>query len=192
MFIRSDRLFLRPAWPEDAEDLHAALQDRQIARNLSRVPWPYGLEHARAYAGRAHMRGLPQFLATLPGEPGAPIVGGAGLVREGEGVELALWVARDYRGRGLGTEAGRAVLAVAGAIGHRQLRASPFIDNPASGHILEKLGFRRTGRIIERYSESRRIAFPAREYLVELGDSGSGPRNDDLSSRDAGAGLCAA
>ncbi|WP_374411496.1 GNAT family N-acetyltransferase [Novosphingobium colocasiae] len=193
MFIRSERLFLRPAWPEDAEDLHAALQDRQVVRNLARVPWPFEMEHARACAGRPAERGLPQFLITLPGAGGARLIGGAGFTHEGAGVEVGLWIARGHAGQGFGTEAGRAILRIAAAIGHRDLRAVPFIDSPASGRVLEKLGFRRTGRIFERYSQSRKMAFPAREYAIELAGAAQGPGGLGAAlTADRDGGLCAA
>ena len=48
MFAVTERLLLRPGWPEDAHALVAALGDREVVRNLARVPWPYGLGDAAA------------------------------------------------------------------------------------------------------------------------------------------------
>ncbi|MDG2004006.1 MAG: GNAT family N-acetyltransferase, partial [Novosphingobium sp.] len=36
MFIRSERLFLRPAWPEDWEELYPLIADYDVVRNLAR------------------------------------------------------------------------------------------------------------------------------------------------------------
>jgi hypothetical protein len=40
MFFRSERLFLRPAWPEDWNAIHAAIDDEGIVRNLAPRPGP--------------------------------------------------------------------------------------------------------------------------------------------------------
>lgn len=42
MFIRSERLFLRPAWPEDWAELHAVIDDVAVVRNLSARRGPIG------------------------------------------------------------------------------------------------------------------------------------------------------
>jgi hypothetical protein len=47
MFARTRRLFLRPAWPEDAAALAATIADVAIVRNLATAPWPYSIEDAR-------------------------------------------------------------------------------------------------------------------------------------------------
>ena len=49
MFLRTQRLFLRPAWPEDAAELTRAIGQEAVVRMLSRVPWPYREEHARTW-----------------------------------------------------------------------------------------------------------------------------------------------
>ena len=43
MFHVTERLLLRPAWPEDAGAILAAIGEETIVRNLARAPWPYGL-----------------------------------------------------------------------------------------------------------------------------------------------------
>ncbi len=48
MFYRSERLFLRPAWPEDRAAIFAGIADEAIVRNLAQVPWSYTIEDARA------------------------------------------------------------------------------------------------------------------------------------------------
>lgn len=53
MFIRSERLFLRPGWPEDWAELLALIDDESVVRNLARAPWPYSPADARAFASQA-------------------------------------------------------------------------------------------------------------------------------------------
>ena len=62
------------------------------------------------------------------------------------GFELGYWLGRPYWGMGYATEAAAQVVAFA----FRNLRAERvwagwFFDNPASGRVLEKLGFRANG-----------------------------------------------
>jgi RimJ/RimL family protein N-acetyltransferase len=168
VFIRSERLFLRPGWPEDWRDLETLIADEMIVRNLASVPWPYSGEDARRFLELEPQPRLPRFLVTLPGSHGARLVGCAGLHPCGDDVELGYWIARDYWGQGYASEAARAVTRLARALGHQRIVASHFLDNPASGRVLGNAGFRRTGRVLERYSRARGMAYPAREYALEL------------------------
>jgi RimJ/RimL family protein N-acetyltransferase len=52
MFVRTDRLLLRPGWIEDAPALARALGDEAIARNTAHIPWPYTVADAEASHGR--------------------------------------------------------------------------------------------------------------------------------------------
>jgi RimJ/RimL family protein N-acetyltransferase len=181
MFIRSERLFLRPGWPEDWEDLFTLIQDEAIVRNLANAPWPYRSEHAREFAARSQETGLPHFFVTLPGAHGAKLIGCAGLGLGGGEVELGFWIAREYWGRGYATEAARAVLSVARVLGHRRIVASHFLDNPASGRVLEKTGFRLVSSSDRRFSLARGEDVPARRFEIRLDPCGGGP---DVDSDD--------
>ena len=180
MFIRSERLFLRPGWPEDWEELLSLIGDEKVVRHLANVPWPYTARDARAFIALPHDRLLPRFFITQPGASGARLVGGVGLhsgLETADGApELGYWIARDLWGRGYASEAGRAVLSLARTLGYERIVATHFIDNPASGRVLEKIGFRYTGRLVERFSKSRGAKFPAREYERRLGHC---DRDDD-------------
>ncbi len=175
MFIRTERLFLRPGWPEDWQELLAAIGEEAVVRNLGRAPWPYTAADARDFAARPQDGRTPHFVVTLPGASGARVIGACGLERDDHGgVELGYWIARGHWGRGYATEAGRAVLGLARALGHGRLSASHFVDNPASGRVLAKIGFRPTGRVRERLSRGRGAAAPSVEYAVELDPANDG------------------
>ena len=168
MFIRSERLFLRPGWPEDWQELEPLIADGKVVRNLASAPWPYTGEDARHFLEMPQEPLLPRFIVTVPGADGARMIGCVGLDRRCGEVELGYWITRDHWGEGYASEAARAVTGLARTLGHGRIVASHFLDNPASGRVLENVGFRRTGRIVERYSRARGMAYPAREYALEL------------------------
>src|SRR5260221_14122478 len=146
MFARTPRLLLRPGFPEDAPALAKAIADEAIARNLANVPWPYRMRDAEAYLASPRHPGLPSCLI-FEVRGGAPELAGAcGLGRRASGaVELGYWLARPFWGRGLATEACGALIAMAPALGLERIEGSHFIDNPASGRGLEKVGLAPNG-----------------------------------------------
>lgn len=155
MFARTERLLLRPIWPEDASALFEAVADESVVRNLARVPWPYTPCDAAQFAACEHDEMHPNFMLMLRTDGAPRLVGSCGLAdRDGE-TELGYWLARSFWGQGLATEAARAVVSIAKALGHRKLVSGHFTDNPASGRVLRKVGFRPLGRCEQRYSVGR-------------------------------------
>ena len=62
--------------------------------------------------------------------------------------ELGYWIAKPYWNRGICTEALRLLIAYCREEkGFRTLWSDFFVDNPASGRVMEKCGFHDTGRI---------------------------------------------
>lgn len=178
MFARTNRLLLRPGWMEDAPALALAINDAAVLRGLARVPAPYGVEDAQAFLGRERDMRLPDFLI-FSRTKGAPrLIGGCGIHvgEEPDTLELGYWIARPYWGLGFATEATRAVMHIARATGLPRIGACHFTDNRASGHVLRKLGFRETGRIVPRYSVARGETVPC--ALFEMGDDVDMPRAD--------------
>ena len=178
MFHVTERLLLRPAWPEDAEALFGGIADRGVVRNLASAPWPYSVEHARKFVGTAPNPRLPNFLVTLPGAHGSRIIGGAGLGACEDGVEIGYWIARPYWGQGFATEAARGVVEIARLLGHAHVHGGHFADNPASGRVLRKLGFSPTGRCAMRHSCGRGEEAECVMYRLDLtegAEAGSQP-----------------
>jgi RimJ/RimL family protein N-acetyltransferase len=161
MFARTPRLLLRPGFPEDAPALAGAIADEAIARNLANVPWPYRMRDAEAFLASPRHPGLPSCLGRRPS--------GA--------VELGYWLARPFWGRGFATEACAALIAMAEALGLERIEGSHFLDNPASGRVLEKLGFEPTGLIAPRLSCARGTEVPARLMRLVL-------KADELEEED--------
>lgn len=155
MFARTERLLLRPSWPEDASELHDAIADEGVVRNLARAPWPYTTEEAQRFAAVDHPDMFPAFLLMLRTDGAPRLIGACGIGERNGEAELGYWISRPYWGLGFASEAGRAVVSIAKALGHGKLVAGHFTDNPASGHVLRKLGFRHTGKSEQRHSKGR-------------------------------------
>jgi RimJ/RimL family protein N-acetyltransferase len=169
MFARTERLALRPGWAEDAPALAAAIADEMIVRNLATAPWPYRLRDAEAFLAQPRDPVLPSFLI-FERTDGAPrLVGSCGLGRRPSGtVELGYWIARPFWGRGYATEASIALIGIARALGIGQLEGSHFLDNPASGRVLEKLGFKPIGITAPPLSCARGTEAQARMLRLSL------------------------
>ena len=169
MFARTPRLLLRPGFPEDAPALASSIADKAIVRNLAVVPWPYSMRDAEAYLASPRNPGLPSCLIFERGAGPVQLAGACGLGRRASGaVELGYWLARPYWGRGLATEACTALIEIARALELPRIEGSHFLDNLASGRVLEKLGFEPTGLIAPRMSCARGAEVPARLMRLHL------------------------
>jgi RimJ/RimL family protein N-acetyltransferase len=146
---------LRPSWPEDAGAIYDAVADEGIVRNLALAPWPYTACDAAAFAAMEHSEHYPNFMLMLRTDGAPQLIGSCGLAERNGEAELGYWIAREHWGRGYATEAATAVVGVAKALGHRKLVAGHFTDNPASGRVLRKVGFRPMGRVEQRFSKGR-------------------------------------
>jgi RimJ/RimL family protein N-acetyltransferase len=71
----------------------------------------------------------------------------SGLHEDGGQIEVGYWIAPTHWGPGVyATEALTGLLALARLAGHRRIVSRHAADNPASGRVLRKAGFRPTGR----------------------------------------------
>ncbi len=148
--LRTERLTLRPPEPADAEAIFRLVNDWEVVRNLSRVPFPYARETADAWieAVRQELETGKAFTLLITGqEDGHETVVGCVSVRPtGKIAELGYWVGRRFWGHGVATEAVKRMASWALAnlpIG--SLRAQVAHGNVASAAVLRRIGFRETG-----------------------------------------------
>ena len=155
--IATERLFLRPPQERDVEALLVQINDPDIARMTTGIPHPYTLDHARAFITLAEHADPDRDLPLIIEHRQKGVAGVVGLHRrEAPFAELGYWLGRDFWGQGLATEAGLALVQWAEeAKGRRALISGHFADNPASGRVLEKLGFLYTGEVSPRKSHAR-------------------------------------
>lgn len=153
----TDRLHLRPGRREDAPALLSAIADEDIVRNLASAPWPYELADAERLASHPFNVKEPRLFIfrEVPGT--AELIGVAGLDQMPTGeVELGYWIAKAHWNHGYASEVGRRMIEIARTeLALSRLVAGYFIDNPASGRVLRKLGFVPQSEVVDRHSRAR-------------------------------------
>lgn len=146
--FKSERFLMRPPEEKDARQIACCVNDKDMARNLARLPHPYAPKDALdwvAYADKARAQGTEYAFVITHEEAG--VIGSVGFNRtSGEAWEIGYWVDKAVQGKGVATEAAAALMQWgADQFGVTQFVAGHFQDNPASGRVLEKLGFERLG-----------------------------------------------
>lgn len=166
--FKSERFLMRPPRPEDARQIACCVNDLEMARNLARLPHPYAPANALdwiAYAEKARDQGSEYAFVVTHEEAG--VIGSVGFNRTvGQAWEIGYWVDKAVQGKGVATEAAGALLKWGEAqFGVTKFIAGHFQDNPASGRVLEKLGFVRVGEK-QLYSLARGGKDPAWRYSL--------------------------
>jgi RimJ/RimL family protein N-acetyltransferase len=134
------RLTLRPPTALDAEDIALWLSDWNVARMLSRVPFPYGHDDAEEWISGLEPDAL---VFTIHRER---LIGVVSLEGTGPEPELGYWLAGHSHGRGYMTEGARALIGHAFATRNvTAIRSAVFVDNKASQRVQHKLGFAVSG-----------------------------------------------
>jgi RimJ/RimL family protein N-acetyltransferase len=133
--LESERLILRPPRPADISAMAVWLGDYDVAKMTSRVSHPYGEADAEAFV----VAGIKHRFVIQHKRDGL-FLGMIGITPE-DGYEFGYWLGKPFWGCGFATEAAyRLVTYAFEALGLETVHAGWFYDNPASGHVLAKLG----------------------------------------------------
>jgi RimJ/RimL family protein N-acetyltransferase len=144
--LESDRLILRPPCRADVIAMAGWLGDYEVSKNLARVPHPYGEDDAEGFVALREVQDETNYSFTIQRKADNLFLGGIGLHWEAEGWEFGYWLGRAFWGRGYASEAvRRLVLFAFETLEADHVWAGWFHDNPASGHVLAKLGARHNG-----------------------------------------------
>ena len=156
--LTTERLVLKTPQAQDKWALVEHLDNYEVTKWLSNVPYPYSVSDAEDWIQRVNNTidderpsyQLSIFLSDA-------LIGGVGLRHIESGFyELGYWLSATHWGRGFATEAATELLRY----GHRKLsiariRAHCMKGNLASENVLRKLGFEVVGEV-EDYSVSRK------------------------------------
>jgi [ribosomal protein S5]-alanine N-acetyltransferase len=113
---------------------------------LGRMPYPYVIDHAKDFLGRIVNDTESKSDYVFAFTTGGPVMGAIGLhLRDNGAFELGYWLGEPYWGKGYTSEAAERMVRFAFTdLETERLIAGHFFDNPASGRVLSKVGFRYT------------------------------------------------
>ena len=150
--METERIRLRPWCDDDAEALFKYASDPEVGPRAGWLPHKSveeSLEIIRTLFHSDHMWAME---LKKTGEP----IGCMGYFIHGESnidigandAEVGYWVARPFWNQGLCTESLKVLIDYCFNVkGYDTLWADYFPDNPASGRVMEKCGFRDTGQV---------------------------------------------
>ena len=149
--IESERFRMRPMRPADAELVQQYVSDPEVALTTGEIPHPYPDGAAIEWISThddLRKKGQLEIFAIV--ERDSDLLVGAIDLRRGEFAhihEVGYWVAREQWGRGICTEAVKALVDFAFERDEKLMRifAYSFPENPASARVQEKAGFQREG-----------------------------------------------
>jgi len=147
--LETERLLLRPPEASDIAAMVALANDYDVAKNLATMPHPYTEDDARSHLARAidgRAKGS-DFGFAITRRADSAFMGMTGVhLRDNGFFEIGYWLGKPYWRQGYATEAARKLAGFAfHALKATKVTAGYFHDNPASAHVLEKVGFRPDG-----------------------------------------------
>jgi len=160
---RTPRLILRPLALEDAPQIQKISPQWEIVRYLRNiVPWPYPGDGAITFIRDVSLPAIErgeQWVWTLRLRNEAETIVGLIHLRNGEDDNRGFWLAPQWHGQGLMSEACVWVNDFwFETLGRRVLRTSKAAANVASRRISEKQGMRLVGTIEKEYVSGRQIS----------------------------------
>jgi RimJ/RimL family protein N-acetyltransferase len=164
--IETRRLWLR--WPRhaDGQAIERLAGDKAFAEMTATIPHPYPAEAATTFvfeSRKANALGRALRMAIAPRGKPQTLIGMIGIEANPEDgrPQLGYWLGRPHWGRGIATEAARALVDAWFAYTEaHELTSAARPVNPASRRVLEKCGFAHAG--------SGRMAFPARGGVFDV------------------------
>lgn len=143
--LKTERLHLRSPCRDDLAALVPLIGDYDVAKNLAVVPHPYAVTDGEGWLNAMAAR------KPCDGDDWAILldnafIGVCSVTRYQGRLSLGYWLGKPYWGQGYASEAARA--AVSHAFAEHDafaLVSGYFVDNPASGGVLAKLGFEPAG-----------------------------------------------
>jgi len=142
----SDNIVYKPIPLEHLDAYFDLLNDESLAVNAGSVPYPATKEWAKERLEQ-RIQGEKDGTMTDRGlYTDGTLVGSSGFFFREHGLEIGYAIHRDHRGKGLATIAARLAVQSAREMRHKgPISANYFKDNPASGRVLEKVGFKIIG-----------------------------------------------
>jgi RimJ/RimL family protein N-acetyltransferase len=167
--LRTARLCLRRFTVADAPRVCEIQSNWNVARMLRLASYPPTVESIGAWLAEHEAEWLTgtafRFAVLFDGHLiGCSDVDGI----KGDAPELGYWFDETYWGRGFASETAGAVLRFArDVLGLKRLKSGHAVDNPASGRVLTKLGFKPGARRVQ-WHQPRRKEVWHQTYTYEV------------------------
>ena len=148
--ITTENLILRPFREEDVPAITAELNDPEVVKTTHAMSYPFPEENVRRWIsgmGASWEKGSSYVFAVTNRETGA-MYGFICLVTEPRDfrAELGYAYGRNHWGKGIGTEACKAVIDFGfQVLDLHKIYARHFVSNPASGRVMQKSGMEYEG-----------------------------------------------
>lgn len=158
--LRTQRLLLRPFTSDDAAAVRHVVDNVLVASTTQSITLPFSEAMAQEWIERQVASWHTQSAAVYaicwdppddsqdPSKDDPLLIGAVGLeiYQEDEKGELGYWLAEDYWGRGVATEAAQEMVTFAfETLCLNKVVAFHMVRNPASGRVLEKVGMQQEG-----------------------------------------------
>lgn len=183
--LETDRLRLRPFTQEDAETVQRLVNDLEIVATTRALHFPYPDGAAVRWISQqplAWVEGRAAIFAISLKSSGL-VIGATGLEIDSadERAELGYWLDPAFWNRGYTTEAAIALVDFAFRhLGLNRVSAEHMVHNPASGRVLEKIGFRPEGLLRQHAKKWGRFHDVAVFGLVRENWRAAGPRIPEI------------
>jgi RimJ/RimL family protein N-acetyltransferase len=148
--LETERLILRPLKPADAKTVQQLAGEFAIADTTMEIPHPYpdgaAEEFIASHPAKYNSGEAVNFGIIL--KDNLSVIGDIGLVKASRfrRAEMGYWIAKPFWNQGYATEAARAVIDFGfESLALHKIVARHFSRNPASGRVLQKLGFVQEG-----------------------------------------------
>lgn len=154
---------LRKYTRDDAVPLQRLLNDFDVSKWTASLPYPFALEDAYCWIDKQTTR--QHCYAIFVDDT---LIGDVGLYpTNDECFELGYWLGKDYWAKGYATIAAQTLLQrIVEDIPRDQIFATCQIDNAASQHVLQKLGFIKCGEVFS-FSSARQSEMACYKYQLK-------------------------
>lgn len=159
--ITTKRLVLRLFQKSDAAAVTKLCNNYNIYESTLYLPYPYSIEDALSWIEHHldNFNANKSYEFAITDTKSGELYGAIALSNHQKfnNGEIAYWIGEEYWGKGYATEAAQAILQFAfEEKQYHKVFARYFKSNPASGRVVEKLGMKKEGILIDQvWKESR-------------------------------------
>ena len=141
--IRTERLLIKTPEIDDKFELTQLINDKDVIKWLSEIPFPYTLSHAEEFIEKSRERVLKQESYNFMIFQDKKMIGGIGLSEfNNKSCQVGYWLGKKYWGNGFATEALKSILDFGfDQLNLEKIYAAYKIGNEGSIRVLNKSGF---------------------------------------------------